>query len=219
MSGSNNAAKQAQQNEDARNAQIQDSTNQINSIFDNPARQAQYSQLGKDTTNYYTQQLDQQQLKASNNLTFAMARNGQSGGSVSADQGTQLGKDYLNGVLDVQRRGDAAAAGLQAQDETSRANLIAAAQGGLDSTSAASQAASMLQSNVNNAKSNADSSALGNTFGDFSTLYQNSQNAAALRAGQKYAYGTVYGSGFGYNAGSSGGPVPPQGPYGPGSYA
>lgn len=201
MGGSNNAAQQAQQNEDARNAQIAQSTSAINNIFDNPLRTQQYSQLGTDTTKYFTQDLDTQNANAQRQLKFATARNGQTGGSVQTDQGQQLGQDYLKGALEAQRRGDAAAAGLQAQDETSRANLIASAQSGLDSTTAASNAASSMQSNINNAKATSTSNALGDMFGDFSSVYQNSKDAAALRAGQKYSYSTVYGPGFGYPAG------------------
>lgn len=198
--GSNSAAKQAQQNEEARQRQIAQSTAQINSIFDNPSRTGQYDQLTKDTTNYYTDQLDQQKAKNDRQLRFTLARNGQTGGSVQADLGAQAGKDYLQGVLEAQRRGLAAGASLKSQDEQSRANLIAAAQGGLDATSAASQAASALRSNLESGQASSTANAFGDTFGDFATIYQKSQDAKALRDGQLYAYNTIYQPGFGVGA-------------------
>lgn len=202
--GSNKAAQQAQANEDARNRQIAGSTAQINSIFDNPARTGQYDQLSRDTTNFYTNQLDQQKGVNDRRLRFAMARNGQVGGSVQADLGAQSGRDYLNGVLEAQRRGLAAGASLRSQDEQSRANLIAAAQGGLDATSAASQAASALRSNLDSSRPAATANAFGDTFGDFASIYQKSQDAKALRDGYNAGLGGWYQPGFGAGAMSGG---------------
>lgn len=202
--GSDNASKQAQANEAARQANIANSTTAINNIFNSPSRTSAYDKLNADTTAYYQRQADQQQQKASRNLTFALARSGQSGGSVQADQGEQLGKDYANATLEAQRRGQAAGANLRAADETQRSNLIAAAQGGLDATTAAQNASSAMRANLETAQSGATANALGDAFGDFSNLYQQSQQAKNLRQGQLYAYNTVYQPGFGAGAGSAG---------------
>lgn len=198
--GSNGAQHQAQANEDRRNAQIKASTRQINRIFDSPGRTAQYGQLAKDTSAYFMQDLDTQKGRADRNLKFSLARNGQTGGSVQTDQGAQLGKDYLKGVLETTRRGQGAAADLQSRDETARANLIAQAQGGLDATSAASNAASALRSNLQSGQATSTANQMGDMFGDFASIYQKSQDAAALHNGQLYAYNTVYQPGFGYGA-------------------
>ncbi|MGA0588096.1 hypothetical protein ACO2Q2_13345 [Dyella sp. KRB-257] len=194
--GSNNAAKQAQANEDARNRQIADSTAQINAIFDNPARTGAYDQLASDTTKYYTDQLNRQKAINDRQLKFTLARGGQVGGSVQSDLGARAGRDYLNGVLEATRRGNAAGAALRSQDEQSRANLIAAAQGGLDATSAASQAAGALRTNLQSGQAGATANAFGDAFGDFANIYQRSQDAKALRDG--YATGAgLYQPGFG----------------------
>lgn len=200
--GSNKAAKQAQANEDARKRQVAQSTAQINAIFDDPSRTQQYDQLAKDSTTYYTNQLDEQKAKNDRQLRFALARNGQTGGSVQTDLGAQAGRDYLKGVLEAQRRGLGVGASLRQQDEQSRGNLIAAAQGGLDATSAASQAASALRGNLEAGKSTATANAFGDAFGDFASIYQKSQDAKALRDGQLYAYNTIYQPGFGAGAGT-----------------
>jgi len=201
--GSDKAAKQAQANEEARQRQIAESTAQINGIFDNPSRAGQYDQLARDTTSYYTGQLDDQKALNDRRMRFAMARNGQVGGSVQADLGAQAGKDYLKGVLETTRRGMAAGASLRSQDEQSRANLIAAAQGGLDATSAASQAASALRSNLESSRPAATANAFGDAFGDFASIYQKSQDAKALRDSFNAGLGGWYQPGFG--AGATGG--------------
>jgi hypothetical protein len=200
----NSASKQAAANEQQRQANIASATSAVNNIFDSPARTGQYSKLAADTTAYYTQQLDQQQQQAQRNTRFALARNGQTGGSVATDAATQLGKDYDTGVLNAARAGSQAGASLQASDQQQRANLIAAAQGGLSATDAASQASSAMQSGLATAKANATNNALADTFSDFSNLYSQSQNAKQLRNGYLNAYNTVYQPGFGAGASRNG---------------
>lgn len=195
--GSDNASKQAQANEQQRQANIAASTQAINNTFDSPSRTQAYQKLADDTTAYYMQQANRQQDVANRNLKFALARSGQVGGSVQADQGEKLGQDYTNAVTDATRRGQQAGANLQAQDEQERQNLIAAAQGGLDATTAASNAASAMRANLNTAQSSATANALGDAFGDFSNLYQQSKDAKALRQGMLYSYNTVYQPTFG----------------------
>jgi len=198
--GDDSASKQAQKNEQQRQQAIASGTAQVNQIFDDPNRTSQYQKLAGDTTAYYTNDLNQQKALTDRNLKFAQARNGQIGGSVQADQATKSGEDYLKGILEANRRGQAAGASLQASDETSRANLIASVQGGLDATTAASNAASALRSNLASSQSTSTANQLGDTFGDFANIYQQSKDAAALRAGQKYAYNTLYTPSFGYGA-------------------
>ena len=201
---SDKASKQAAANQAQQQANIQQSTAAINNIFDNPARTGQYSKLAADTTAYYTQQLDQQQQQAQRQTKFALARGGQAGGSVAADANTQLGKDYDTGLLNASRAGQQAGASLQAADQTERAQLIAAAQGGLSATDAAQQASEGMQSNVNTAKANATNNTLANTFSDFSNLYQQSQTAKATRQGNLYTLNAVYSPNtFGAGASSS----------------
>jgi hypothetical protein len=70
----------------------------------------------------------------------------------------------------------------------------------LDATSAASQAASALKGNLQAGQASSTANAFGDTFGDFATIYQKSQDAKALRDGQLYAYNTIYQPGFGAGA-------------------
>lgn len=203
--GSDKAAKQAQANQDQRDAGIQSATAQINQIFDNPARTGQYAKLGADTTAYYTSDLDKQKAINDRQMRFALARNGQTGSSVQTDQTALSGQDYLKGVLQAQQQGMKASAGLQSQDESSRANLIAQAQGGLNATAAAQNSAGALKANLAGASAGNTTDALGDVFGSFADIYKRSQDAAALRSGQLNGYGAMYQPGFGYAGGGTGG--------------
>ena len=193
MCGSNNsAAQQAQTNAAQQQAQSTAATNQINSLFASPAVTGEYKKLGDSTTQYYMNQMNQQEAINNRNLTFAQARNGQTGGSVAADQAMQAGKDYTQGVLQASQRGQSAASSLQAQDQQTQANLIAMAQGGLNATAGAQEATSAMRSNLANARSNATSNAFGNAFGDFGSIYQNSLANEASRKGWLYGLGPLY---------------------------
>lgn len=198
--GSNNASQAAEQQQQQQQAAIQQGTNQVQAIFADPSRQAQYDQLAKATTDYYTNQLNQQQQKANRQLSFTLAQNGQIGGSVQADQNAQLGTEYNQGVLQATQLGQQAKAGLQASDTQEQANLIAAVQGGESATQASTQAAEAMRSNLSGAQANAQTQAFGNMFGDIATLYQNNQTAQANRNGYLYGYGSVYSPGFGAGA-------------------
>lgn len=202
-SPSDKASKQAQANEQARQANVSAGTQAINSYFDSPQRTSAYDKLASDTTAYYKLQADKQQDQANRNLRFALARSGQAGGSVQADQGEKLGQDYSNAILEATRRGQQAGASLRSQDESERASLTAAVQGGLDATTAASNAESAARANLASATANSTNNALSDAFGDFANLYQNSKDAAALRSGMKYSYNTLYQPGFGAGSGMS----------------
>jgi hypothetical protein len=197
--GNNDAQRQADQNEQERQRQIAASTASINNIFDSPGRQQQYEQLGADTTKYYTNQLNDQKTIADRNLKFSLARSGNTGGSLQVDQTKTLGDDYLKGVIEASRRGQAAAADLRSSDESTRMNLIAAAQAGLDATTGSSQAASELQGNLQSAQAGATANALGDTFGDFATIFQKSQDNKSYRDQYKNGinlYSPMYGGNY-----------------------
>jgi len=190
--GNNDAQKQAEQNERERQAQIAQSTAKINALFADPKRQQQYDKLASDTTAFYTQDLDRQNEIAARKLKFALARSGNAGGSLQADEGKVLGQDYEKGLIAATQRGQQAAASLQGQDEQSKQSLIAMAQAGLDTTTAGSEAASALRSNLQAGQSSATAQGLGDLFSDLSNTYQNSLDAKNARQGQLYGWGSLF---------------------------
>lgn len=198
--GGNSAQKQAEQQEAERQRQITQSTAAINKLFDAPSRTAQYDQIAADTTKYYTSDLDRQNAEAQRKLKFSLARSGNAGGSLQFDQGAQLGKDYERGLLEATRRGQQAAASLRGQDEATRQNLVAMAQAGLDTTTASSEAASALRSNLQAGQADATANALGDLFSDVNQIYGTSQDAAAARRGMLFGYGSLFSPLFGVGA-------------------
>lgn len=192
--GSNNAQQQAAADNAKKQADIDAAIAGINKIYDSPDRQKQYDQLGADTTKYYTDDVNKQEAINARKLKFAMARSGLAGGSEQAYQGEQLGQDYQKALIAASRQGQTAEANLKSQDEQQRQNLINMAEAGLDAGTASNEATASLRNNLLSANASSTADSLGNMFGDFSNLYQSSQDQKAARQGQLYGYGSLFSS-------------------------
>lgn len=206
MGGSSNrASRQAEQQERERQAAIAQSTGRINDIFNDPNRTAQYDQLVRDTQAYYQGDLDRQKADTDRQLKFALARGGQTGGSVSIDQNRKVGEEYLRGVIEANRMAQGAGADLRQADEQARSNLLAMAQSGLDATTAASQASASMRNNLLSGQAGATAQGLGNMFGSMSDIFRQSRDASEMRRGQKYGMNQIYSPMFGTPQGGRGG--------------
>jgi len=185
-------AQAASQNEAARQRGINRTDRSINSIFSNPARQQQYAALGKNTTDYYLKQLNQQRDRANRQLKFGLAEHGMTGGSQAAFDTGMAGKDYQQGLLTAANRGQSASASLRAQDQQARNNLLSMAQSGMDLGTASQRANEMMLNNYASTAANARVNALGNVFGNLSDQYMNYQNAQERNALTNQVYQNLY---------------------------
>jgi hypothetical protein len=195
--GSNSAQKQAQQQEAQQQAEIQKGIAAVNSLYADPNRQKQYSDLAKNTTDYYTNQLSNAQGtgsfdEAQRKLKFAVARSGLGGGSAQADQSLKLGTDYQNALVSAAQKGQSAAAALQGQDEQTKQSIIAMIEGGLDATTAQSEAASALKANLSGNAADATAGSLGDLFSNVGDIYNRSLDQKAARQGSLYGYNALF---------------------------
>lgn len=182
MGGSSNKAQaQAQQAEKQRQAQVSATQQRIESIYDSPARESQIADLIGATRDFLGKDLDRQNATGTRQLKFALARNGQSGGSTDVDQNRDLGKNYLRGALEVERRAQGAGSSLRSADQQAKQQLFAQASSGLDITTAARQAGESMRASAGTARADALQSGLGDVFGDFSTIYKQSLDRAQQR--------------------------------------
>lgn len=187
--GSSRAADEANRQEQQRQAAIRGTQARVNQVFDSPQRGADISDFVGAMRDYYQQDLDRQKVDTDRQLRFAMARGGLLGGSVNVDTQKQFGEQYGRGLLDVERRAQGAGAELEAADQDARARLISLATSGLDATTAASQAAAAMRTNLAAGKSQAQAQGLGDAFGQFSQFIKQSREAAEKRRGIDDAYG------------------------------
>ncbi len=193
MSQSNNAANSAAAANADTQAQIQNSVQQIQNAYSNPNRQSQYTAYGNNLQNYYTGQVNNQEAINARNLKFAMARSGLSGGSASVDSNTQLQKDYTQGLLQATQAATAGVNSLKQADLNSENQLISQAQAGggvgvIPGQIAATQAANLAQG-----QNYANSNAVNNLFTGTAGIYNQEQQAAALRKSQQSPFGSLYG--------------------------
>lgn len=204
-SASQQAQTQAQNQQQSVNANVA----AINNAFS--GRQEQYKSYLSALNSSYQTQLDQQQQVASRGLKFALARNGQTGSSVAADQGGQLQQQMGQGQITAAEQAQSKLAGLQSSDVAEQQQMIALAQSGANIGNAGQQAATGLTANLNNAESSLGPNTLGNIFGGVTNtvnaMNTSAQTRLGLRAAQAYtspfSNSATTNSGFG---GSGGGP-------------
>ena len=203
MSGSSgNAQKEAQQAEEQRQAAIKQATQGIEAIYSSPERQQQYTDFYEATRTLGQQDLDKQKREADLNAKFALARGGMTGGSRARDVGTELGKDYLDGLLMVDRRALGAKSDLQNADQQSKNNLFALAQSGLDMTTAQANAAASLRSNLDAANSTRLAGGLGDLFGGIADINKKSEEERIRRqSAEEYGQGMRYSPYYSYGYG------------------
>ncbi|TMN18469.1 hypothetical protein [Pseudoxanthomonas sp. X-1] len=192
--GSNNAGKEANRMEKERQARIAATQAAVNNVFNSSGRAADIADVVNATRDYYTDQLNTQKASSDRDLLFSLARGGLIGGSANIDLQRDQNKAYNSGLLDVERRAQGAGSDLQAADQTARANLISLATSGLDSTTAAQQAAAALKTNLASAQSTATANALADGFSNFNTTLKRMQTLSDERRANQAANLSLYGS-------------------------
>lgn len=194
--GAQNSGADAQraqaQSDNARQAQVAETSANINNIFSSPQRAQQYADFYKSVLGNQTTQLNRQQGVNQRNLKFSTARSGLTGGSEDADTQGTLGQDYAQGLVQATGAAQSALGNLKANDQTSKNNLISLAQQGLDTTSASQQANTALAANAQQGLGNTAAQALGDVFGQTASIYNTQQQAAARRAGYNAPVGGYY---------------------------
>lgn len=193
MSGpSNKASDQARRDEQARLAKITQTQGAINGVFNDPRRAADISDFVNATRDFYGQDLDKQKANTDRQLKFALARGGLTGGSTQVDQQRHLGEDYTNGLLQVDRKARGAGAELEAADQDARARLISLATSGLDSTTAAQQAAASMRSSLEAGKSAAQMQGLGDVFQPLGNFFKDAKEAQVRRQTNQAVGNSLY---------------------------
>ena len=190
--GGNKAAKEANAAEQARQAAIRGTQGRINDVFNAPGRQADIADYVEAIRAYHTEDLARQKGDADRNLKFALARNGQIGGSTQRDQQNTFGANHARGLLEVQRKASSAGAQLEAADQDARARLITLATSGLDATTAAQQASAALRTNLEAGRSQAMAEGIGDVFGSIKGFADRARDASEKRRANRDAGWQLY---------------------------
>lgn len=192
-SGGGGAAAQAQASADQQKQEMQQAMAAINTAFNSPSRQQQYTTYQNDVQGKLDTELQKQFQQQQRDTKFSIARQGLTGGSADADLNGQLGKDYAAGLTGNASSATQAAASLRQADIQAKNNLDALAQSGLTAGDAATAANSSLGANLQAAEGNIPVAGVGSVFDNLATAYNNSQQIAGQRAAMLNPYGSLFG--------------------------
>jgi len=118
----------ARQAEAQRQAQVNQNMGNINSVFDDRAKQ--FDKYGDDLYAHNKKMFDDNADEGRRQSTFAMARTGQTGGSVDAETNAELEKLYQQGLTNLRSGSTDAAGRLKSQDNAERNSLLQMASSG-----------------------------------------------------------------------------------------
>ena len=202
MSGSNDRAqREAQRAEEARQEDIRRTSAEVERIYGSPERQQQYDDFYNATRDLGMADLNQQKAIADRQSKFALARGGLTGGSRAVDLGAQLGREYTDGLLAVDQRALAAKSDLMGADQTSKNNLLALTQSGLDMTTAQQNATAAMQANLESGEATRLAGGLGDIFGTASDVYKKSEEERIRRQAEQNYGQSLYSPYYSYGSG------------------
>lgn len=158
----------------------------VDRTFDSPQRQQQYADYAKALREQLGGELIRKKRDESRNLKFALARAGQTGGSVAVDAGSRLGDEYSRAALEGERGVQSSVQGLRSSDAQSRNNLLQLADSGLDATSAVRRGNEALTGNLANANVQGLPGMFGDAFADTAATYKRINERVAQRRGFGY---------------------------------
>lgn len=196
----NTAADEAAAAEKARQAAIAATQGRVNAVFDSPARDAEIERAVAGRRDLDTRELNREKGNTDRQLKFALARNGQIGGSTQIDKGTEFAEAYARGLLNVERGAQGFGAGIRGADQDARARLISLATAGLDATTGAQQAAEAMRVNLEAGKADRSASGVADAFAGFGDFLKRSREMADRRkadsvSGINYYRPSMYGGG------------------------
>ena len=99
-----------------RQENIRRASAEVERIYGSPERQQQYTDFYNATRDLGMADLNKQKAIADRQAKFGLARGGLTGGSRAVDLGSQLGREYTDGLLIVDQRALAAKADLMGAD-------------------------------------------------------------------------------------------------------
>lgn len=174
---------------------------EVERIYGSPERQQQYIDFYNATRDLGMADLNKQKAIADRQAKFGLARGGLTGGSRAVDLGSQLGREYTDGLLTVDQRALAAKADLMGADQQSKNNLLALAQSGLDLTTAQQNAASGMRANLQAGEATRLAGGLGEIFGTAGDFYKKSEEERIRRQAEQNYGQSLYSPYYSYGGG------------------
>lgn len=200
-SSAETAEQRAARLEAERQENIRRASSEVERIYGSPERQQQYTDFYNATRDLGMADLNKQKTIADRQAKFGLARGGLTGGSRAVDLGSQLGREYTDGLLTVDQRALAAKADLMDADQQAKNNLLALTQSGLDLTTAQQNAASGMRANLQAGEATRLAGGLGDIFGTASDFYKKSEEERIRRQAEQNYGQSLYSPYYSYGGG------------------
>lgn len=181
MGSTNKASDAAAAAEKQRQAAIAATQGRVNAVFDSPARNAEIERAIAAQRDLNTGELNREKTRVDRQLKFAMARNGQIGGSTQIDQSREFSEASARGLLGVERGAQQFGASIRGADQDARARLISLATSGLDATTGAQQAAEAMRVNLQAGGPDRAAGGVADTFANFADFIKRSREMGDRR--------------------------------------
>lgn len=190
-SGPSGASREAQRAEDTRRANIERTQSRIQDIFGSPERESNIQKFIKSVSDFSQLGLDKTKKINDRKLKFALARGGQAGGSTAVDQNRLLSESFFNATIDAERRAQGAGQQLRVSDQQAKLGLFNQALGGLDMTTASSNALEAIRNNIGVARNVTSEQNFDSFFSDVGDFFTASRKAAGERR-QRREFGSEF---------------------------
>lgn len=185
------AERRAQAAEDKRRADIRATQQRIEGIFGGPERESGIQKLISATRGLFESDIGRTKERTDRQLKFALARSGQAGGSTSVDQNRRLSESFLRATVESERRAQGAGQRLRISDQEAKLNLFSQALGGMDMTTASSNALEAMRNNIGFAQNVQSERNFDSFFSEFKDYFTTSRKAAGERR-QRREFGSEY---------------------------
>lgn len=190
-SSGGSASREAQQAEEERQRQVQETQGRIEEIFSSPNREREINEYVAATRGLLMNDLDREKRDTDRELKFALARSGLGGGSTALDQGQRVSEEYLRAALDVDRRANQAGNRIRQSDQDAKLSLFNQALGGLSMSTAENNALASMQQNISAARNASSEANLDQFFSDFGSIFKASRDAD-IRRREQNTFGGPY---------------------------
>ena len=187
------ASQQAQAAEAQRMAAIRATQRAVNKVFDSPERAADIERAMSGMRELNMGELNHNKANTDRQLKFALARNGQTGGSTQVDQNREFSDQYGRALLGVERGVQGFGANIRSADQDARARLISLATQGLDATTGARQAADAMRINLASGQTDQNMASIANAFSGFNDFLKSSREQSDRRRADQVAGMNYYG--------------------------
>lgn len=187
------ASQQAQAAEAERMAAIKATQGAVNQVFDSPERAADIERAMSGMRELNMGELNRNKANTDRQLKFALARNGQTGGSTQVDQNREFSDQYGRALLGVERGVQGFGANIRSADQDARARLISLATQGLDATTGARQAADAMRINLASGQTDQNMASIANAFSGFNDFLKSSREQSDRRRADQVAGMNYYG--------------------------